>query len=317
MQISKDQNNSIFLNISNQDNAKEKDNAHLLESNKKKANSIFAGNLNINSNAAKEKKQQGIKNALKTIMDQYANDRKTDKVVEDYQSTKASYSNDLDLAAKEVLNARKLQSQLKDTYGIADDSTEQKDMELLEKSIYSDAALTEDELTQLNNMGSLTDYQKDALRYSALEAVWVQRVENANNGIENINKTITGISLAKLKTHPMVHAQEEAATIIESATKEALGIMLEDGKEKVDATIEENKEKSEKMQEIQEEKEAKKEAAQEDNIVENRQIPDNVQNAVTSAQSDQLQLLDELNNFIKKQKVLEEDIKGIAVDEQV
>jgi hypothetical protein len=153
-------------------------------------------------------------------------------------------------------------------------------------------------MKQLEAMGPLTEYQKTALRYDAMEEIWKQRVEEAQNGITSETRTITAINVARLKTHPMVDAQKEAAAIIEEASKEVIGIIVQQTKENVDEEQEKKIEEAQKQQEAANQAKDKKSNPVEEEIL-------------------QEQLLMDLKSIADKQKMLEEDIKGIVVDEQV
>jgi sRNA-binding protein len=125
----------------------------------------------------------------------------------------------------------------------------------------------------------------------------------------------------------MTDAQKEAAKIIEAASQEVVNTLLHQGVENVDDKMEESKEKVQKEQEAQEEKKAQEEKAAEkkeqaqggpaasgisstDNSSADNTLP-------TSEQMNQLQMVDDLKRFAAKQNLLEEDIKGIVVDEQL
>jgi hypothetical protein len=261
-------------------------------------NTIFAGNLSLNQDTITDKKLQSQKQAMKAILDKFNQDHSIDQGLETRREHQKELSADMKLAADQISNISKMKQEAKEAYGITDDSEEQKSLELLEKSMFTTEELTEEEMKQLEAMGPLTEYQKTALRYDAMEEIWKQRVEEAQNGITSETRTITAINVARLKTHPMVDAQKEAAAIIEEASKEVIGIIVQQTKENVDEEQEKKIEEAQKQQEAADQAKDKKSNPVEEEIL-------------------QEQLLMDLKSIADKQKMLEEDIKGIVVDEQV
>lgn len=271
---------------------------------------VYAGDLNLNSQTIDDKKQQAQKQALKTIMDQFKNELKSDDNISSLEDKQTELSSDMDDAADQIKNLEQSKQDLQDSYGITDDSTEQKNLDLIDKSIFHPEEMTKEDYKQLKNIGPLTDYQKEAVKTDAMEYIWQKRVDNAANGIHSIDMTITGLKLEKLKTHPMVDAQKEASDIIESATNDIISTLIQQAKDKVDDTIETNKEKTEKQQEEKDKKD--KEAGKADNVNHSTDITKTAMD-----QSDQQKLIDNIKQAADKQKMLEDDIKGIVVDEKV
>lgn len=265
--------------------------------------SFFAGDSNLKQDSIEARKTSAQKNAMKAIIDQHKRELKTDGVVSDLNEKKEALKKDAELATGEIKRLKDLKQDLKKTFDITDDSTEQKDLDLLEKSIFEPEKLTKEESDQLSKLGPLTDYQKEALQYDAMQKIWQQRLENAGNGISNANRSIIGISLAKLKTHPMVDAQKEAAKILEAASKEVIGIVLQQGKENVEEKTDEAKETAEKQKEAQEKQDAGEKKPTEEP-------------AISEEQADQLLMVDDIKRYAVEQNLTDEEIKGIVIDEQ-
>ena len=116
----------------------------------------------------------------------------------------------------------------------------------------------------------------------------------------------------------MQKAQEQAEAIEEAAGKEILGMLAEEGKEHVD------KEQEEKAEQAEEAKEAKEE--QEELLAkrkdEREEARERAEALAESLPTEQLLSLDkiqddinkEIQNIVDKMKLIEEDIKGAAVD---
>lgn len=305
---------------------------------KKSSNVIYAGNLNQDLDSIGIKKQQAQKQAMKAILDQFKTDKKGEAGVDKLRELQKNLTADAKLASDQIKNIQTAKQDLKNAYGITDNSAEQQNLDLLEKSMFGDEELTADEQKQLKDMGSLTDYQKNALYFDSMEKIWQQRVDNASNGISGISKSIVSIGIERLKSHPMVDAQKEALGILQEASKEVIGILVNEAKDKEDEKLEDNEEKAQKEQAAKKEEEAKEElAAQKRKAQQGDQasssgsaanIPaaqstsaDALANNANSQElsniaSDQQKILHEIKDFTKKQIMLDEDIKGIVVDDK-
>jgi hypothetical protein len=132
-------------------------------------NTIFAGNLSLNQDTITDKKLQSQKQAMKAILDKFNQDHSIDQGLETRREHQKELSADMKLAADQISNINKMKQEVKEAYGITDDSDEQKSLELLEKSMFTTEELTEEEMKQLEAMGPLTEYQKTALRYDAMD----------------------------------------------------------------------------------------------------------------------------------------------------
>lgn len=94
--------------------------------------------------------------------------------------------------------------------------------------------------------------------------------------------------------------QKEAAKIMEDASKEVIGIIRNEAKDRVD----------EEQKKIAEEAKKQQDTA-------NKKNADNESKAKNVADTNQLQFMNNLVTLVDRHQLLEEDIKGIVVDEQV
>ena len=302
---------------------------------------IYAGNLNLADNKTDQTMLQAKKKAMKTIMDQFKNERKIDDGVTKVKEKQEELKADMERAGVAVKDLRARKKDLMEEYKITEDSEENTDLNLLEKSIYSDQELTTQEQERLKNMGPLTEYQKNALKNDAMEQIWLRRIEDAQNGISNGTKTITGIQLERVKTHPMVDAQIEAVKIIEEASDQVVNQLVQEAKEKFDEEQQKNREEVKKEQEKNQQEEeqllkkrVEREAVEKVNQEGSTQQGSMLSVAATAASEVSavqqinnmtmtntdliaLELQSNLKNFAKKQNLLPEDLLGIAVDETV
>ncbi len=277
-----------------------------------KKGSIYAGNLNMmnQQDDIAMKHVQAQKKAMKSILDQFTKDGAIDDNLAARRIHQSELANEAKAAQEEVGKIQDLRQQLKDSNEIDDNSEEQKNLELLEKSMDASQTLSDDEMEQLKNMGPLTEYQKSALKYNSMEEVWQQRADDALQGITNEGKTIVAIKLELLKIHPMTDAQKEAAEIMDAANKEVIGSIIQESKDHIDEEIEKNEEEAEKQAEKQEDSESKTEDSKQNSEINDS---DQLQQAVTT----QDKMLRDLKTLIEKEKILDEDVKGITLDEQI
>jgi hypothetical protein len=181
--------------------------------------------------------------------------------------------------------------------------------------------LTDDEMKQLKNMGPLTDYQKTSLEYDAMEDVWQERSDNANEGKKFISMSIESAKLEKLKSCPMVEAQKEALKIMEAARKDLIDGLMNQAKDKVDDTIKKNEEEAEKKAEEEAEKEEKKDKNKNDKVNgdgnQSQPLDSKAAKDLQESAAKQDKIKSEIKNAINKLNLPEDDTKGIEVDNKV
>ncbi|BCJ95924.1 hypothetical protein acsn021_34930 [Anaerocolumna cellulosilytica] len=306
---------------------------------KGKANVINAADLNLPENSILAKKIQAQKKAMKALLDAYNIDQDLDGGIAQRRERIKELETSAVQAQAEMNKIDGLKEDLKETYNIKDDSLEQKQLKVLEKLKDNDNVrnkyqpLTDEEKAILMEMGGqevdykgswnyktaqavfnidekLTDYQKNALEYHKMKDAWKNQYESAKKEIESENATINGIQQGRLKTKFMVDGSKVAEDILEAASKEAIGMYLEEAKDTIDKKIEENKEKEEEIKEKEKEEEL---------VSGNTPTKETVNSEEVEQIHDVAKLQTDLEREIKKltQKLLEEDMKGIAVDQQV
>lgn len=277
---------------------------------KEESNTIFAGNLKATApDTIGTRKAFAQKEAMKIITDQFSRDNEVSGDMDAAKEQRAKLSADAMVAQGEIGDFRKLKEELQESFGISDDSTEQKDLELLRKSMDPSKPLTDEEKSQLENMGPPTEYQQLALAYDHSELMRQQNLDQAISGTISINKSIEATKLALLKSNPMVTAQKAADGVLEAASKEAIGMLINESKEHVDETMEETEEKAEKLAE---KKEKEEELAGNDKVPEKESVDENQEMQETAFSKDALDK--DLKKILDTNKLLEEDLKGIAID---
>lgn len=284
-----------------------------------KKQSIFAGDIDILKQEDKisDKKTKAQRQALKSLMTAYDVDKSIDDMEEEQLVKNKELGVQADEASKEMKNIDNLKEQAKETYGIEDDSQEQKDLELLlkQKAILghkSDETLTEEEMTRLQEMGPVTEYQKEMLEYEDIQEEWGKRYEASVDAIKVINRLISATEVDRLKSSPMVSASKEAEEIMRAASKEIIGMLKDDAVKHIDEKIKEEVEKAEEIKEKKEEEEAKKQEE-----VEKKQVSEVPTEYVgTAAKIDEIQSKLEAELRKMKDEILSEDIKGLKVDKK-
>lgn len=241
---------------------------------------IYAGNLNKNFDPIAQKKKEARKQAMKIITDAWDGDRKIDSDMEERKSRIAQLRSDLKQARADSSDIKEMRAGLRESYGVAEDSQEEKDMK--EEEAY---------------------YEKQAY--------------DIEKQIETENAIIRGTKLERLKKDPMVKAGKQAEEVMDAASKEIIGMLMDEAKAHIDEEMEEKKEaakeKAEKEKEQEEKLEAIKEKKKQQEELTEEIIESTEQMAeMSSTQSDVLQ---EVKDLVNKMKLLEEDIKGAAVDE--
>ncbi|MDE7248608.1 MAG: hypothetical protein K2N82_01710, partial [Lachnospiraceae bacterium] len=285
--------------------------------------SIFAGGLNKAVDPILQKKQQAQKQAMKVIGDTWAGDRKIDDDIDTRKARIKKNWENIGKAKAELNEISKQRDELRDRYGVEEDSQEEQDLKLLEKEIDaekpgSEVHLTKEEREQIEEIkrNGLTEYQTRSLEMKKSGESYETEIDEAEKVIKAENAVIASIKLERLKKDPMVGAQRNAEEIIDAARDEILGMLIDEGKDHIDEEMEEKKEAAEKAEEKKEEQEEKIEKKNEKEAQEEQfreQIKDSTE---LMTKSDEL--MDDVQRKVKKildeMKLLEEDLKGAAVD---
>ena len=212
---------------------------------------------------------------------------------------------------------------LRESYGVEADSKEQKDLELLAKEIDSQTpgkkvSLTQEEREEIERIKAqgLTEYQERSLGMKQDAQFYEKQIEEMRGEIDTENAVIRGTRLERLKKDPMVGAGKQAEKIMEAASKEIVGMLMDEAKDHIDEEMAEKTEEAEKKAEEEKEQEEKLEK-----LKEKKEEQEELTEAIADLAQDTVQLDDvktdiqqEIKDMVTKMKLLEEDIKGAAVD---
>ena len=137
-----------------------------------------------------------------------------------------------------------------------------------------------------------------------------------NLEIRTENAIITATELERLKSHAMLDAEEQAEDIMDAATKEIMGMLVDEAKEHIDDEFEEKiedaKEKAEKKEELEERVEKARDEKKEKEKITEEILEGAADVSKNTTELDNAQ--QEIKDMMSKMKLIEEDIKGAAVD---
>ena len=318
---------------------------------------IFAGDLGLNmqNDIVMQRKQRAQKKALKMISDAWNGDRKTDQTIAEYQDKIRQLKADLEENQDIILRGEEHKEELRQLYGVEENSQEQQDLKLLEKEAASKkhyansdpVYLTDEEqerLAEIHAQG-LTEYQERCMNIDKEQENFELEVDKIKTQIQAYSNAITSTKLERLKYHDMVDAQEKAEDLMDAASKEAIGLLMDEAKDHVDEELEEQveeakkkaEEKAEKEEKIEERKEKQEElevrvdetrAEREEQEERRREAEERsredadlldsmLENGMGGIGATKADVKAAIKEMLHKMKLLEEDIKGSLIDEEV
>lgn len=281
--------------------------------------SIKGSELNLAQDSILARRQKAQKDAMDIINTQFKADSKIDEDFAERRGRIAENKENAAAALREINALSEEQARVKEAYGIEDDSQEQKDLELRIK--LSEAArpgsnvkFTEDEMKRINQLGPMTEYQKQVMGLESSKGVWREEIEEANENIAVETQVIRATKLELLKHHGMDDAKRLAEESLAAASKEIMGMLTQEGMDKVKEDLEETVEKAEEEKEKQEEQEALREE-QKAQREQNQNLASN--SGMEEIQKIQSEMDIQMEEIRQRQKLLEEDLKGIQVDSSI
>lgn len=247
---------------------------------------IFAGNMNPEKtfqDRVAEKKAQAQQKAMKIVGDVFAND----KVIDDDMENRREHVRQLGEEHISLVEEKKnIETQMED----------------LDKALEA-GDVTQEEYVQMRD--ELLEAGKECNRKIG---------ENESTAAQE-NAVIRGTRLERLKKSPMVKAQKEAEEVLKAARDEIIGMAMEEGKDHIDEAAEEREEKAEKIKEEREKQEEFIEKQKEKREEEESWIEELKTEDMASLIDKGSDVQKELQEMLRKMKLLEDDLKGAAVDE--
>lgn len=308
--------------------------------------SFFAGETNIFQDSVAQKRKEAQEKALKVVQDAWKSDQAVDDSIQLRKTHYAEMESRKKEAQEQLAGLNEDARALQEMYGVSDDSKEQQDLELLKKrqdfqNGVTHTPLSKDEMERLKEIDQkpLTEYQSRALKLNDQAGRFKKEIADSVRQMADDTRDIRAIELERLKTHPMVDAQKAADTIMDAANDEMIGMLVQEATDHIDEKMEEEggkaeekakekEEEEEKLENIREERalqeavvEGTKEAYERAEARQRRdetpdiELTDMLQITKSSGQANDVQKsLDDIKNSMN---LLEADLKGIKVDEQI
>lgn len=274
--------------------------------------SFFAGNTGLVNDPIAEKRKEAQEKAWKVVSDAWDTDKAIDKKVEDRQN---HYNEMLAIKEEAQRHLKDINDQLdtiKEEYGITEDSK------------FKDWP---------------EEYKQRYLELNKQAAEFKKQIYDADKLMKDDIADIKAITIERLKSDPMTDAQKTAEAIEAAANEEIIGMAIEEAKDHIDEKMEEAVEKAEekaKEEELKEEKleniremkalqkamiEGTKEAAreaearQQENKMPELPLDELMKLTQVNTETDKAQ--QSLNEIKYSMNLLEADLKGIKIDEEV
>lgn len=257
---------------------------------------VFGGNINQKLDPVAVKKEQAQKKAMQLWTDAVDAQQKIDMDMDEY----AQHMDKLRGLMEEA------QGQINYISGEQEALIEQYEVEDLAEEL------------QNNPKGEF------ASRYNELEeakGLYREQLEDCKDEYLADSNVLKGMKAGRLKSHAMIDAQNQKDEMMIAASKEVADAMMEQVKEKLEEEQAEREEKAAKKAEKEELEEERLEAIREDKKEQQDEEEESFDVVVTEG----LLKLDDVKNEVKQEvqkmvndmKLLEEDLKGAAVDTQL
>lgn len=277
-----------------------------------KRKTFFAGNTNLTNDPIAAKRKEAQEKAWKVVSDAWDTDKAIDKSVED---RKNHYNEMLEVVKEAQSHLKDINAQadvLKEEYGIT------------EEMEYKDWP---------------GEYKQRYFELSKQASEFKKQIYDAEKLMKDDIADIKAIALERLKSDPMADAKKTADAIEAAANDEIIGIAMQQAKDHIDEKMEEAEEKAEEKAEEEEAKEEKLEDIREIKALQEAMI-EGTKEAAAEAEArrhenetpelplDELikltQVHTEIGNAQKSldeikysMNLLEADLKGIEIDEEL
>lgn len=300
---------------------------------KENRKSIYLGDITQGNSQdqVSEKYARAQKRAIKKIMDQLEDDIKIDDDMAVETANVEQLQKDIQGYRDDITAVQERRDDIRNRYQVDPDSQEQKDLELMQKAeqhqrepFNPEYELSDEEKEHLNSLTEKTMYQEDMLLCDQEEQQYKSRIDLAYRKIEESKATVYATEKALLQTHPMVDAMKDADKIMESANKERIGSLFDEGvNELEEKNAEAQKEMAENKEKALEEKieREKMEAEEQKREEADQEMEDSVMavtmQAMTYGQQTSEAVQANIKNLIQDQILLDVDLKGLRVDDQI
>ncbi len=286
----------------------------------------YAGRSVLNNSLIDDRREFGRNQAMQVLKGVFETDKKVDQQLRAFRENIKQSSDQIASLNKEIDEVDLRQKELMEMFDVKPGDQEFEDLMLLNKERiykkygYNDEEMqeffSEDEierLKQLNEKG-LSEFQKAAIDNQEARELYKKQKMEHQEIIKTSTHAIDSILRQKLKSHPMVDAQEAAEDIVELTDKSIMSMLINEGVEKIEKEAKENQEKVEKAQEEKQEEEEKEETDLEIINDNSKTKIRNNKNEVVNNMLDVTQAQIEISKIIDDMQLMKEDLKGLVLD---
>lgn len=277
--------------------------------------SFYAGNTNLAKDPMEQKRKEAQEMAMKVVRDAWDTDKSIEKMIDDRKNHYAEQQKIYEENRQKVAEIEEQQNAIKESYGVTDETQEW--------------YWNHNEEYRMR-MGELNEQKK----------AFLKEMNNASKSMKDDIADVKEIRKAQLKADPMIEASKNAEEIMEAANEQIIGLALQESKELVDEKMKEVEEKAKEKAEEKKEKETQIAEMQQKRAIKEALIEGSeeaVERAKAKlrrserAETDYLEMMDfisisniqhtdvqaDLDEIKSNMNLLEADLKGIEVDEQV
>ena len=275
-----------------------------------KKQNFFAGDTALSP--IEEKRREAREKAMKVINDAWESDKAIDKSIEDRKNHYDEMLAKKQEAQSYLAEINEKKNVLKEEYGVTED------MKLKDTP---------------------EEYRQQILELSKQASHFKKEIYDAEKYMKDDLNDIRAIAKERLKSAPMVDAQKTADAIEAAANEEIIGMAMQEAKEHIDEKLEEIEEQAKEKAEEEEQKEEKleeireiramqeaiiegtKEAAEKaearhrENEAPELPIDELIELTKTNTQMDTAKQT--INEIKYSMNLLEADLKGIEIDQEV
>ena len=308
-------------------------------------NVFFAGESNLTEDPIEQRRKTAQKRALQVVGAVWENEQSVNRDIQTRREQYAQMQARKKEAQEQLADVRKDEKVLQQLYEVPADSRGTAGAGIAEKSAglenHVGEALTQEEKERLAeiDLNNLTEYQQRALELNERAAVFQKTAQQEQRKMQETVSTVKQILLEKLKTHPMVDAQKAAEDILEAANGEIIGMLVQDAVDQADDKLEEERRPQRRlprkrssarngstrlagkraMEEalIEGTREAAERAKEKQRQVEMPDMDFTDMLTITAKQQLSEEAKQSLAEIKSSMKLLEADLKGIRVDDEI
>lgn len=251
---------------------------------------IFAGDLAARPDSITIRKKQAKKQAMKVMQDTFDAEKKIDQGIEDMTDRQEELREENLGFQKELEQIHSEKQELMKAYGITEDS----------------------EVIPEECQQRLQELEENETMYRGY-------IERNNDSIKGISSSLSDMEIGRLKDHSMVDASKQSEEILQAASREIYGELINEGRKHLEEKMEEEKEKAEKQAEKKEEEEERLEKAEERKESRETKTENDreVLETIRSYNEPDSTVGKEIDEILEELKLIQEDIKGAAVDQNI